>query len=839
MPHNNTVYYEFGPYRLELAQRVLRRTGELIALTPKATEILILLVTNAGQLIEKEELLKEVWPDAFVEDSNLTQNIFQLRRTLGDERAEPKYIETVVRRGYRFIANVRAVQAGESVETENGDGLNGGGSVVLPPSTVAVLPFVNATGDSGIEYLADGLTDNFVNNLARVSKLRVMSRSAVFRYKSKHLDPRVIGKELGVAVVLVGRIAAHPSGISIDVELVEVGSGWQIWGASFDCASKDILELQDAITRQLLSALKLNLSGDEEKRVTTRYTESAEAYQCYLEGRYHWSKYTRTGIEKAIIHFRQAIELDPNYALAYAGIIDCYLRLATNYLPPEEDGLAAFISNQFSTPPPNLSLDSGQSGAQVIDSEQKVRLRFEWDWRVAERERRRATELKTEYPAAHQWFAAYRLAKRVFEESAGLAATATPSDSNLPAQVLFGALTPEEEVHILCAVAREQMAVGNFAAADLVMKSWCPQTGWPDLQSLSPHSGADLLGTLGTLIAYLAGSNRVASHKRAEVFLGGAVALFEQLGTKSRSIEAQVELARSYYRQGLFDLARVTFSLAISECPQSEVELKSHCLICWSVLERDSGRLWDSIAKLREAENLHVPGLLMRGRCDLELATTLKDLAICERQESYNDQARDHYKNALYESGAIGHHAMSAIVENNLGFLLLNLGLHEESEMHLLRSRRLFEALSDKWRVAQVNETLTRLYIATERYSLAKQTIENAVQTLELTDGEALLSEALTTSGIVASRLNRSGEAQKRFEAAYNVSERCGDREGARRALLSMFEEMRERLDRDELSQISEKLRRLHSLAEPSPLSARIEETIGQIASVMNINNVE
>src|SRR3954471_14369451 len=107
MPHTDTQYYEFGPYRLEVAQRVLTRTGETIALTPKATEILICLVANAGQLVEKDELLKEVWPDSFVEDSNLTQNIFQLRRTLGDERAEPKYIETVARRGYRFVANVR------------------------------------------------------------------------------------------------------------------------------------------------------------------------------------------------------------------------------------------------------------------------------------------------------------------------------------------------------------------------------------------------------------------------------------------------------------------------------------------------------------------------------------------------------------------------------------------------------------------------------------------------------------------------------------------------------------------------------------------------------------
>ncbi|HEX6045765.1 MAG TPA: winged helix-turn-helix domain-containing protein [Pyrinomonadaceae bacterium] len=845
MPHNNTAYYEFGPYRLELAQRLLTCTGEMVALTRKATEILIVLVAHAGQLVERDELLKEVWPDSFVEESNLTQTIFQLRRTLGDERAEPRYIETVARRGYRFIANVRAVHGNEAqdvAESGNGHGADGGADAV---QTVAILPFVNATGDSGYEYLAEGLTDNVVNSLSRVSKLRVMSRSAVFRYKSKRLDPRVIGMELGVGVVLVGSIVSRmatsgsskrsvPPPIAIVIELVEVRSGWQIWGESFDCNIKEILEVQDAITRGLLSALKLKLTGEEEKRVTTRYTENAEAYQAYLEGRYHWSKYTRSGIEKAIVHFRQAIELDPNYALAYAGIIDCYLRLATNYLPPESDAKGPSV-NGASTEENRLdSVDDPKTNSeQTPNSEEKVKLRFEWDWTVAETERRRAIELKTEYPAAHQWFAAYRVATRIFEEVNGRSPTTTLLGLKLPAQVRFGVLTPGEEVHVLCTVAREQIAVGNFEAAALILKSWYPENGWPELQALSPYSAADLLLTLGNLIAYLAGSKRGGNHKQAEVFLSGAIALFEQLGVKSRSTEAQVELARSYYRQGLFDLARTTFSLAISQCPQNQPEVKSHCLIFWSVLERDVGRLLDSMARLREAESLQVTGLLMRGRCELELATTIKELAVSENQDWYYDQARLHYKTALHEFEAIGHHRMAAIVENNLGYLLVNLGLTEESETHLLRSRRFFDTLSDNLRVAQVNETLTRLYIATKRYTEAQKTIECAVQALEQTEGEAVLSEALTTSGIVACRLGRYTEAQKTFEAAFKVSERCGDREGARRALVSMFEEMRKRLDGEELRQLSNKLRRLQSVDEPSLLTRRVDETIGCIKSLL------
>src|SRR5262245_23080920 len=225
MPHHNSHYYEFGPYRLDVGQRVLTRTGEAISLTPKATDILTLLVANAGQLMGKDELLKQVWPDTFVEESNLTQNIFLLRRVLGDERPAPRYIETVVRRGYRFVANVRVVggdpgEAGSSglpQDLRHSEASQHLRSVLHSYPTnvddaserpsVAVLPFLNSTGDSDSEYLADGLTDNIVNNLSRVAKLRVMSRSAVFRYKTKkELDPRIVGRELGVSTVLVGKL---------------------------------------------------------------------------------------------------------------------------------------------------------------------------------------------------------------------------------------------------------------------------------------------------------------------------------------------------------------------------------------------------------------------------------------------------------------------------------------------------------------------------------------------------------------------------------------------------------------------------------------------------------
>ncbi len=241
----------------------------------------------------------------------------------------------------------------------------------------------------------------------------------------------------------------------------------------------------------------------------------------------------------------------------------------------------------------------------------------------------------------------------------------------------------------------------------------------------------------------------------------------------------------------------------------------------------------ESLRILREARSLQTPGRLGTGRCELELATTLKELAVAERKSAYNDEAQLSYANALRECEAIGNHRLAAVAENNLGFMLLTTGFTNESEEHLLRGRRFFEAISDMVRRAQVNETLTRLYIATNRYSLARQTIEDALQTLEMTDSEAVLSEALSTSGIVLSRLGQRGESEKRFEEAYLVADRCGDREGARRALVSMFEEIGEGLGRDELRKISERLQGLLAITEPSSLVGRVEETIAQIEAFL------
>ena len=821
MPHNN-VNYEFGPYQFDLNKRELTRAGETVSLTRKATDILIILIAKAGQVVEKDELLREVWPDTFVEEANLTQHIFALRKALGDERAVPRYIETVTRRGYRFLGSVRVIENGNNhfphahPSVHPRPEVDGQNRPVL-----AVLPFINVVSDPELEYLVQGITDNLINNLAQISKLRVMSRSAVLRYKTKQIDPQQAGRDLGAHVVLVGKINSRDGHSVIDVELVNVAGGWLLWAEIFDSRQKDLLEIHDTITRQIVATLKLKLSGDEEKQITARYTENGAAYQSYLEGRHHWSRYTRSGIERAIGHFRNAIGLDANYALAYAGIIDCYLRLATNYLPPEDD---------VSTTPDESAYQPETSDGE---SDPRVKLRFEWDWKGAERELRRANELQTNYPTAPQWYAAYKTSKQLYERN--VLQHSDPSEfftswrkKTLATQIASLELTSSEEIQVYCTISREQIDAGNYDAACLILEPWWQFGNWPKLKGLNQKSSADLLFTTGELAGFVASTQQTPRGQRhGEELLIGSITLLEHLGFRRRAAEGRIELALCYYRQGLFDSGRSLLIDVLNELSEDDWELRSVALIRLASLERHAGRLRDALGRLSEAiDMVKLLGPWATGRRHLELASTYTDLAMAEDDVTFFDNAKHFYYKALHEFESVGNHRYVAIVENNVGFLLLSLGAHQESECHLLRSSRLFEVFSDVVRGAQVNETLARLYVATERYASAQDAITKSVQILEHTDNEALLAEALTTNGLVEAKSGNYGQAKSTLLASCSVAERCGDHEGAGRALLVLLEELSHQLDQTERVQISEKVKKLLATTQQRATRNRVERCI-------------
>jgi eukaryotic-like serine/threonine-protein kinase len=268
-------------------------------------------------------------------------------------------------------------------------------------NSLAVLPFANVSGDPEGEYLSDGITRSLINNLASVPKLRVMAQSTVFRYKGQDMDPQLIGRELAVRAVLTGTIIESSGLMRIGAELVDVATGSQLWGAQYDRKPGDIFEVQDEISNEISGKLRLQLTRAEKKQLTKRYTENADAYRLYLQGRHYWNRWTEEGFYKAIEYFQRAVEVDPSYALAYAGVADSYVLLGWNsYLSAKEafpKGKAAALTA--------LKLDPDLAEAHA--SLAALLWLHNWEWKEAEKEFKRSLELGPTYATANHWYGEY------------------------------------------------------------------------------------------------------------------------------------------------------------------------------------------------------------------------------------------------------------------------------------------------------------------------------------------------------------------------------------------------------------------------------------------------
>jgi TolB-like protein/Flp pilus assembly protein TadD len=407
--------YEFGAFRLDTGERLLLRDGEPVPLTPKVFDTLVVLLQKSGHMVGKDELMKEVWADSFVEEGNLTQNISVLRKVLGENFDGRAYIETVTRRGYRFIADVRELAdvADPTREKQTGALISKGQGTAAQDNglnSLAVLPLTNVSGNPDSEYLSDGITESIINILSQLPRLRVMARSTVFRYKGREVDPQQVGQALGVRAVLVGRVLQRGESLIVRIELVDVANGWQLWGEQYNRKFADILALQEEIAREISGNLKIKLTGEEKQRLAKRYTEDSEAYRLYLKGRYYWNKYTKEGLTKAIEYFNQSIELDPGYTLAYTGLADSYYRLSNAYSPPKETlpkARTAAIK----------ALEIDHTLAEAHASLGLIKMYHDWDWAGAEHHYRRALELDPRSVLAHQRYGNYLAMMGRLEES--------------------------------------------------------------------------------------------------------------------------------------------------------------------------------------------------------------------------------------------------------------------------------------------------------------------------------------------------------------------------------------------------------------------------------------
>ncbi len=265
--------------------------------------------------------------------------------------------------------------------------------------SVAVLPFVNASTDPDTEYLSDGITETLIGQLSQIPRLKVMARSTVFRYKGRNIDPQKVGRDLNVRAVLTGRVSQRGETLTVSMELMDITDGSELWGEQYNRKLADILAVQEDIAREITDKLRLRLKGEEEKRLTRHFTENTEAYQLYLKGRYYWNKRTPDGIQKAIEYFQEAIEKDPSYALAYAGLADCY-HVPANPLPPRQRMPQAKAAAMKALELDNTLVEAHTTLARVLFA-------YDWDWSGAEKEFKRAIELNPRYSPAQQWYGDY------------------------------------------------------------------------------------------------------------------------------------------------------------------------------------------------------------------------------------------------------------------------------------------------------------------------------------------------------------------------------------------------------------------------------------------------
>ena len=306
----NSVY-EFGPFRLEVREHRLLRGGRPIPLSGKAFDTLRVLVERHGTLVSKRDLMNEVWPETTVEENNLDRNISAVRKALGEKSTGRQYIETVPRVGYRFVAPLTSAAAEE---------VSNAPSPVPEISAIAVLPFADMSPERDQDYLCEGLAEELINALTRIEGLRVASRTASFQFRATGADIRAVAQHLGVGALLEGSVRKMDDCLRVSVQLIEVATGFHRWSQRFDRKLDDVFAIQDEIAESVVTSLRGSVLSGREKEALLRPQTGAEAYEYYLRGRQHLPRMTRPELERSLIMFERALELDPQYGPAWAGL---------------------------------------------------------------------------------------------------------------------------------------------------------------------------------------------------------------------------------------------------------------------------------------------------------------------------------------------------------------------------------------------------------------------------------------------------------------------------------------------------------------------------------------
>ncbi|HEX4536788.1 MAG TPA: winged helix-turn-helix domain-containing protein [Candidatus Acidoferrum sp.] len=464
-----------GVFEIDLKAFELRKHGLRLKLAEQPFQILAILLEQPGEVITRDELRERLWPgDTFVDfDHGLNNAVMRLREALGDSHDKPRFIETLPRRGYRFIAPVEEIHAGPKSNLSGDPQANsstalhtsdvpaqlsadhhqlvsrpeannwltlprialmsaavlvfavlsglavhfvrGWESGINPAHNMSlvVLPLENLSGDAEQDYFADGMTDELTANLAKIRSLRVISRSTAMAYKGTHKPLSEIARDLKVDAVVEGTVLKAGNRVRITAELVQVSTDHHLWADTYESQIGDVLALQNRVSSAIVDEIRINLSPEDKQRLAKNPSVSPDAYEDYLKGRYYWNRRSSEGFTKAIGYFEDATRRDPQYALAYAGLADCYGIIgATIYgsLPAAEaapKAKAAAIR----------ALEIDPSLAEAETSLATAKFNYDWDWAGAAQGFQRAIQMDPRYATAYQRYSLYSIAMGRFDES--------------------------------------------------------------------------------------------------------------------------------------------------------------------------------------------------------------------------------------------------------------------------------------------------------------------------------------------------------------------------------------------------------------------------------------
>lgn len=563
-PSSSAGIVHFGVFQLDLNAHELHKAGVKIKLQEQPFRVLALLVEHAGQVVTREELQKKVWPtDVYVAfDQGLNNAIKKVRDALGDSAESPRFVETLARHGYRFIAPVSAAPASASATSAPSAPVAAApaGPEPLPPlpprlgpasralrrSTLigtvvvcvlaaiaywgwyrsgmragssahkvilAVLPIDNLSRDPDQEFFSDGLTEELITQLGKLNpeRLSVIARGSVAKYKGSNLTANQIGRELHADYLVQGSVRRAADRVRIAVQLIQVRDQTDLWAESYDRELKDMLVVQDSVTRTIANQIHVTLTPGEQTRLASRLPLDPEAYEAYLKGRYYWNKRTADGLQKAVIYFEQAIAKDPTYGAAYSGLADCSSGLAWHGFKSPAEALPEAKAAALKA----IEIDPQSAEAHASLG---LVLLHRWEWSGAEAELRRALSLDPRYANAHHWYGDYLSIKGRHAEALLEARRALELD---PLNLMIGTWVGLR--HYLArryerAIDQGQRTVEldpNFAAARLILGEAYVQAGQSDRGLAELESAATLSGNSPLYLAQV-GVAHAAAGRRAE-----------------------------------------------------------------------------------------------------------------------------------------------------------------------------------------------------------------------------------------------------------------------------------------------------------------------------------